>query len=93
MDATSNEQLDERIAKRKRQNVERVLLAAFATAWALHKRAAHEIAKPGFAFVVKSKRGAPSANAWVRLLNQQAALVASLGDRLGLDPKSRAALA
>ena len=25
MDATSNEQLDERIAKRKRQNVERVL--------------------------------------------------------------------
>jgi phage terminase small subunit len=68
------------------------LLAAFATAWTLHKRAAHEIAKPDFAFVVKSKRGAPSANAWTRILNQQAALLASLGDRLGLDPKSRAAL-
>jgi phage terminase small subunit len=29
---------------------------------------------------------------WLKILNAQAALLASLGDRLGLDPKSRAAL-
>jgi hypothetical protein len=31
-------------------------------------------------------------SAWIKLGNKQAALMASLGDRLGLDPKSRAAL-
>ena len=68
------------------------LLAAFGTAWALHKRAAHEINAPGFRFVKDSKRGAPTENAWLRILNKQAAIMAALGDRLGLDPKSRAAL-
>ena len=29
---------------------------------------------------------------WLKILNQQAALMASLGDRLGLYPKARAAL-
>jgi hypothetical protein len=37
-------------------------------------------------------RGAPIENAWPRILNKQAAIMAALGDRLGLDPKSRAAL-
>ena len=68
------------------------LLAAFATAWALHKRAAREINGPEFAFVKSSKRGAPTENAWLRIVNKQALILASLGDRLGLDPKSRAAL-
>jgi phage terminase small subunit len=39
-----------------------------------------------------SKRGGPQASPWIRILNQQAGILAALGDRLGLDPKSRAAL-
>ena len=35
------------------------ILSAFATAWALHKRAALEIANPDFTVIVKSKRGSP----------------------------------
>jgi phage terminase small subunit len=68
------------------------LLSAFATAWALHKRAAHEMNAPDFKWTVKSKRGAAVESAWIKIANRQAAIMASLGDRLGLDPKSRAAL-
>lgn len=68
------------------------LLSAFATAWALHKRATHEMNDPKFSHVHKTKRGAPTASAWIKIANDQAKLLASLGDRLGLDPKSRAAL-
>jgi len=68
------------------------LLSAFATAWALHKRAAHEMNAPDFKWTLKSKRGAAVESAWIKIANKQAALMASLGDRLGLDPKSRAAL-
>lgn len=67
-------------------------LAAFATAWAIHKRATHEINNPGFQWVVASARGGEQPNAWLRILDKQAALLASLGDRLGLNPKARAAL-
>src|SRR6478672_12926639 len=66
--------------------------SAFATAWALHKRAAHEIGAPGFQWTTASKRGSPKASPWIRIANQQAGILAGLGDRLGLDPKSRAAL-
>jgi phage terminase small subunit len=38
------------------------------------------------------KRGGPQASPWIRIANQQAVIMAALGDRLGLDPKSRAAL-
>jgi len=68
------------------------LLSAFGTAWALHKRASHEIAAPGFEWTTASKRGSPQASPWIRIANQQAGILAALGDRLGLDPKSRAAL-
>jgi P27 family predicted phage terminase small subunit len=68
------------------------LLAAFATAWAIHKRAAHEVSTPGFQWMTASKRGGPQASPWIRIANQQAGILAALGDRLGLDPKSRAAL-
>jgi phage terminase small subunit len=68
------------------------ILAAFATAWSLHKRAVGEINKPGFVWIVKSARGGDQPNGWLRVLNSQAQLMASLGDRLGLDPKARAAL-
>jgi hypothetical protein len=33
------------------------LLAAFATAWATHKRATHEINRPGFQYVVGTPNG------------------------------------
>jgi phage terminase small subunit len=41
---------------------------------------------------VKSARGSRQLNPWLRVLNQEAMLVASLGDRLGLSPKARATL-
>jgi phage terminase small subunit len=68
------------------------VLAAFGTAWAIHKRAAHEISPPDFKWTEKSKRGAPHQSAWLRIANQQATILAALGDHLGLDPKSRALL-
>jgi phage terminase small subunit len=69
------------------------ILSAFATAWALHKLAAHKINDPAFKHVYKvGDNGAEAQSPWIAILNKQAALMASLGDRLGLDPKSRAAL-
>ena len=69
------------------------LLSAFATAWALHKLAAHKINAPDFRHVYGvGDNGAEAQSPWLAILNKQAALMASLGDRLGLDPKSRAAL-
>jgi phage terminase small subunit len=69
------------------------LLSAFGTAWALHKLAAHKINDPAFEHVITvGDNGAEAQSPWLAILNKQAALMASLGDRLGLDPKSRAAL-
>lgn len=69
------------------------LLAAFGAAWALHKQAAHTISAPGFEHVVENKRtGAQQPNPWIKILNTQAEKLASLGDRLGLDPRARAGL-
>ena len=58
----------------------------------MNKRAAHEVSAPGFQFMTANKRGGPQASPWIRIVNQQAGIIAALGDRLGLDPKSRAAL-
>jgi P27 family predicted phage terminase small subunit len=68
------------------------LLAAFGTAWALHKMAAHKINEPGFKVCHEVGGRAVSYSTWVTVLGKQAMLMASLGDRLGLDPASRAAL-
>jgi phage terminase small subunit len=68
------------------------LLAAFGAAWAIHKRAALKIQDPTFEFVLTTPGGAEMQSPWLQILNKQAILMASLGDRLGLDPKSRAAL-
>ena len=68
------------------------LLAAFATAWSLHRQAVMEIGKPDFEQVVKSARGGRQLSPWLRIVNQQAMIMASLGDRLGLTPKARASL-
>ena len=61
-------------------------------AWVIHKRAAHEIGNAGFAFTVPGSTGSQVTSPWIKILNQQAQILASLGDRLGLDPRSRAAL-
>jgi P27 family predicted phage terminase small subunit len=69
------------------------ILSAFATAWALHKLATHKVNDPAFEHVISvGENGAQAQSPWLAILNKQAALMASLGDRLGLDPKSRAAL-
>jgi phage terminase small subunit len=67
-------------------------LAAFGMAWAIHKRAAIEVSNPDFAWTVENSQGTQVQSPWIKMLNGQAAIIASLGDRLGLDPKSRAAL-
>lgn len=69
------------------------ILSAFATAWALHKLAAHKINDPKFRHtLINANTGTMYPNPWLKILDRQAILIASLGDRLGLDPKSRAAL-
>jgi phage terminase small subunit len=67
-------------------------LAAFGMAWAIHKKAALEISNPSFDWIVTNSAGSETQSPWIKMLNGQAAILASLGDRLGLDPKSRAAL-
>ncbi len=73
------------------RKVDSFILASFATAWALHKKAVEELRATG-QYVVEGARGLQP-SPWVKILNEQAKLMASLGDRLGLDPKARAALA
>ena len=69
------------------------LLAAYGVAWAIHKAASLKISAPDFEHVTKvNEFGALAINPWLSVLNKQAMMMASLGDRLGLDPKSRALL-
>jgi phage terminase small subunit len=65
------------------------LLSAFAMAWSEHKHATHIIAAPDFKRVIHNSVGNLVVNPWLKHLNQQAVILASLGDRLGLDPKAR----
>lgn len=66
-------------------------LAAFAAAWALHKQATQAIDAEGA--VCPGSQGQSVVSPWVRIQADQARIMMSLGDRLGLDPKARAALA
>jgi phage terminase small subunit len=68
------------------------LLAAFGMAWMIHKMAAIEVSNPAFEWTTTNTKGTQVPSPWLKILNQQAMILASLGDRLGLDPKSRAAL-
>lgn len=67
-------------------------LSAFAMAWAIHKRAVQEINDPKFKYTITGSAGNKVVNPWLRILGDQAMKMVSLGDRLGLDPKARAAL-
>ena len=69
------------------------ILASFATAWALHKEAVESLAdRVSNPAVEVGSTGNRVPSPWVKIVNQQAQIMASLGDRLGLDPKARAAL-
>jgi P27 family predicted phage terminase small subunit len=68
------------------------LLSAFGMAWAMHKMAAHKVSAPDFEAVYQTCNGSWAQNPWLKIMSEQAQLVASLGDRLGLDPRSRTAL-
>ena len=73
------------------------LLAQYGMAWAMHKRAALRVSAADFEPVVEvngstGRNGTLMQNPWLKILDEQTKLLASLGDRLGLDPKSRAAI-
>lgn len=68
------------------------LIAAFASAAALHKAAYEAINAPGFEHVVTAENGVLKKNPWISILNEQAAAMASLGDRLGVGLKARLGL-
>ena len=68
------------------------LLAAFSMAWAVHKRASEEIAKPEFEWIIVNDHGTAQPSPWLKILNTQAGVLANLGGRLGLDPTARQAL-
>ena len=67
-------------------------LAAFATAWAWHKHAAHVMSDPAFVPIDTDDRGVQRPSPWFRVLNSQSAEMRSWGDRLGLNPAARASL-
>lgn len=65
-------------------------VAVYAIAWADHKRAtiALKTEKP----LVVGSTGNLTPNPWFKIRNEAARIMMSMGDRLGLDPKSRAGL-
>lgn len=67
-------------------------LSAFATAWAWHKRATHEMNAPGFSPVVSGSTGQAAPNPWFKILRLASEEMRAWGDRLGLDPAARARL-
>lgn len=67
--------------------VDTSILAAYCRAAGLHRKATIEMRVSGE--VVTGEGGAPYQSPWISILNRQAALIATLGTRLGLDPASR----
>jgi len=72
--------------------VDTFALSAFATAWAWHKRATHEMNAPEFEPIVEGSKGQKQPNPWFKILKAMSEEMRTWGDRLGLDPKARAAL-
>jgi phage terminase small subunit len=68
------------------------LLSAFACAWATHKRAAHEMNNPNFEWVIASRNGGETTSPWIRLMFEAGKQMATLSDRLGLNPGVRQSL-
>jgi len=72
--------------------VDTFALAAFATAWAWHKRATHEANNPEFEPIVVGSKGQEQPNPWFKILKAMSEEMRTWGDRLGLDPKARLGL-
>jgi P27 family predicted phage terminase small subunit len=68
------------------------LLAAYANAWAEHKRCVEEVNGDDFKHVESGSQGQPVLNPWLKHMNEQARLMLSIGAKLFLDPVARAAL-
>jgi len=66
------------------------ILTAYCVAVGLHRKSYMEIQVCGE--VVTGEGGAPYQSPWISILNRQAALIATLGTRLGLDPAARNSL-
>ncbi|MDX0210959.1 phage terminase small subunit P27 family [Sinorhizobium meliloti] len=65
-------------------------IAVYAAAWADHKAAVSALAvEPA---IVDGSTGNKQPNPWFKIKNEAARIMMAMGDRLGLDPKSRAAL-
>ena len=73
-------------------------IAAFAMACAVHQKAAHFLSNPNVELVIDDAgenhdgERQPTLNLWLKVLNDQAKIIALLGDRLGLNPRARMAV-
>ena len=66
-------------------------IAVYAAAWSDHKRATEALkTEPA---LVPGSTGNLTVNPWFKIKNEAARIMMSMGDRLGMDPKARAALA
>ncbi|MDT6941871.1 P27 family phage terminase small subunit [Brucella pseudogrignonensis] len=65
-------------------------IAVYAAAWADHKRATEALKT--LPALVPGSTGNLSVNPWFKIKNETARIMMAMGDRLGLDPKSRAGL-
>lgn len=65
-------------------------LTAYATAWSNFKAATEALAAEGY--MEKGSVGQRKQSEWLKVQSDSSAKMMSWGDRLGLDPKSRAAL-
>jgi len=66
------------------------LLQAYAFAWSLHSKAVAALAEGPT--LITSRTGVIKPSPWLAIMNRQAALMAMLGTRLGLDPSARQSL-
>lgn len=65
-------------------------VAVYAAAWSDHKRATEALKTENA--IVAGSAGNLTVNPWFKIKNEAARIMMSMGDRLGLDPKSRASL-
>lgn len=68
-------------------------LAAYATNWAWFKYMAHAMQAPDFTPLVKGSTGQDRPHPYFKMIDNQQKLMMAWGDRLGLDPKARQAIA
>jgi P27 family predicted phage terminase small subunit len=65
-------------------------ITVYATAWSDHKKATEALSREPS--IVPGSTGNLQPNPWYKIKNEAARIMMAMGDRLGLDPKARAAL-